>query len=100
MEVSGQLHVLEKLYPQGKSPWYPFNRRLGGPLSRSLQGGEEKISQPLPGFEPSIIHPVAQGGPVTDPCERIKWGNFLIISITMEVLMNTTIKSSAEVKNE
>jgi hypothetical protein len=23
------------LYPQGKSPWYPFNGRLGGPQSRS-----------------------------------------------------------------
>jgi hypothetical protein len=31
MEVSGQLHPL---YPQGKSPWYPLDRRLGGPQSR------------------------------------------------------------------
>jgi hypothetical protein len=23
------------LYPQGKSPWYPLDRRLGGPQSRS-----------------------------------------------------------------
>jgi hypothetical protein len=23
------------LYPQGRSPWYPFHRRLGGPQSRS-----------------------------------------------------------------
>jgi hypothetical protein len=34
------------LYPQGKSPWYPFDRRLGGPQSRSGRGGEEKNSQP------------------------------------------------------
>jgi hypothetical protein len=30
MEVSGQLHALAAL-PQGKSPWYPLDRRLGGP---------------------------------------------------------------------
>jgi hypothetical protein len=36
----------------GKSPWYPLDRRLGGPQSRSGRGGEEKNSQPLPGIEP------------------------------------------------
>jgi hypothetical protein len=40
------------LYPQGKSPWYPLDRRLGGPQSRSGRGGEEKNSQPPPGIEP------------------------------------------------
>jgi hypothetical protein len=44
------------LYPQGKSPWYQFDRRLGGLRS----GGEEKNSQPLPGLEYPIIQPVAQ----------------------------------------
>jgi hypothetical protein len=48
------------LYPQGKSPWYPLDRRLGGTQSRSGRGGEEKNSQPLPGLEPPIIQPVAQ----------------------------------------
>jgi hypothetical protein len=48
------------LYPQGKSSWYPLDRRLGGPRSRSGHGGEKKNSQPLPGLNPSIIHPVAQ----------------------------------------
>jgi hypothetical protein len=48
------------LYPQGKSPPYPMDRRLGGPLSRSGRGGEEKNSQDLPGLEPPIIQPVAQ----------------------------------------
>jgi hypothetical protein len=37
-----------------------LDRRLGGPQSRSRRGGEEKNSQPLPGFEPQIIQPVAQ----------------------------------------
>jgi hypothetical protein len=48
------------LYPQGKNPWYPLYRRLGGPQSRSVRGGEEKNSQHLPGLEPPIIQPVAQ----------------------------------------
>jgi hypothetical protein len=48
------------LYPQGKSPWCPFNRRLCGPQSWSGYGGEEKNSLPLPGLEPLVIHPVAQ----------------------------------------
>jgi hypothetical protein len=45
MEVSGQLHAPAAL-PPGKNPWYPLDRRLGGPPSRSGRGGEEKNSQP------------------------------------------------------
>jgi hypothetical protein len=48
------------LYPQGKIPWYPVDRRLGGPQNRSGRGGEEKNCQTLPGLEPPIIQPVAQ----------------------------------------
>jgi hypothetical protein len=48
------------LYPQGKSPCYPLDRRLGGAQSRSGLGGEEKNSQPLPRLEPPIIQPLAQ----------------------------------------
>jgi hypothetical protein len=33
------------LYSQGKSPWDPLDRRLGGPQIRSGRGGEEKNSQ-------------------------------------------------------
>jgi hypothetical protein len=46
MEVSRQLHAPAAL-PQGKSPWYPLDRRLGGSQSRPRRGGEEKNSQPL-----------------------------------------------------
>jgi hypothetical protein len=46
MEVSGQLHS------QGKSPWHPLDRRLGGPQSRSGRGGEGINSQSPPGIEP------------------------------------------------
>jgi hypothetical protein len=35
------------LYSQGKRLWYPMDRRLGGPQSRSEHGDEEKNSQPL-----------------------------------------------------
>jgi hypothetical protein len=44
--------TLRQLYPQGKSPWHPLERRLGGPQRRSGHGGEEKNSQPPPGIEP------------------------------------------------
>jgi hypothetical protein len=57
--VSGQLHAPAALH-QGKEPLLPLDRRLGGPQSRSGHGGEEKNSQPLPGFEAPINQPVAQ----------------------------------------
>jgi hypothetical protein len=59
MEVSGQLHSPAAL-SHGNNSWYPLDRRLGEPQSRSGRGGEEKNSQPLPGLEPPIIQPVAQ----------------------------------------
>jgi hypothetical protein len=34
------------LYPRGKSPRYPLERRLGGPQSRSGRFGEVKILDP------------------------------------------------------
>jgi hypothetical protein len=46
-----------RLYPRGKRPWYPLDRRLGGPQSRSGRGGEEKNSQLLLGLEPRN-HPI------------------------------------------
>jgi hypothetical protein len=51
---------LRPFYPQGKSPWYPLDKRIGGPQSQSGRGSEEKNSQPLPGLEPPIILLVAQ----------------------------------------
>jgi len=52
--------MAQQLYPQGKSPWYPLDRRLGGPQSQSGCSGEEKNSQPLLELKPSIIQPIAQ----------------------------------------
>jgi hypothetical protein len=59
MEVSDQFHAPAGL-PQGKTLWYPLDRRLRENQSRSGRGGEEKNSQPLPGLERPIIQPVAQ----------------------------------------
>jgi hypothetical protein len=50
MEVSDQFHAPAAL-PQGKSPWYPLDRGLGGPQSRSGRG-EEKNSHPPQGIQP------------------------------------------------
>jgi hypothetical protein len=50
MEVIGELHAQVAL-PQGKSPWYPLDRRLGGPQSRFGRGDEEKNCQASPGIE-------------------------------------------------
>jgi len=35
------------LYPKGRSPWYPLDKRLGGSHSR-FGSGDEKNSQLLP----------------------------------------------------
>jgi len=59
MEVSGQLYD-PVVYPQGKSPWCPMDKKMGGPQNWSGRGGEEKNSHPLPGPELPITQPVAQ----------------------------------------
>jgi hypothetical protein len=58
------------LYPQGKSSWYPWDRRPAGPQSRPGRCGEERNSQPLPGLDSPIIQPVAQ-------CSATKPSRFL-----------------------
>jgi hypothetical protein len=50
----------QPLYPQGKSPWYPLDRRLGGAQGQSGHSSEDKNSQPLPELNPLIIQPAAQ----------------------------------------
>jgi hypothetical protein len=51
MEVSGQLHAPVALLPRKE----PLVQEAG-----SRHGGEEKNSQPLPGFEPPIIQLLVQ----------------------------------------
>jgi hypothetical protein len=48
----------QPLFPQGKIPWYPLDRNLGGPQRQSGHSVKEKNSQPLPGIKPrSSNHP-------------------------------------------
>jgi hypothetical protein len=54
MEVSGQLHASSALL-QGRSRWYPLDRRLSEPQNRSERGGEKKNYQPLPRLETPLI---------------------------------------------
>jgi hypothetical protein len=79
------------LYPQGNSPLYPLDRRLGRPLSRSGRGGEQKNSQPIPRIEPLIILPVAQryttipALPAYPGFERNIYGKELLITLQVNV---------------
>jgi len=43
-----------------RAPWYPLDRRLGGPHSQSGCSGEENNSQFLPALKPLIIYPIPQ----------------------------------------
>jgi hypothetical protein len=55
--------MLRPLYPQGlESPWYPLDRKLGVPQSRSGRVGEEKNSQPRRESNPRtpVFQPVTQ----------------------------------------
>jgi hypothetical protein len=49
------------LYPRGKSPRYPLDRRLGGPQSQSERFGEVKILDPTGtrNSDSSVVQPVA-----------------------------------------
>jgi len=53
------MEMSDQFYPQGKSPWYLLDRRMGGPQSQPGRGGEKKNFQPPPGPEPPIVHPAA-----------------------------------------
>jgi hypothetical protein len=88
VEVSGQPHPPAALPPRERNP----GTRIDGPQSRSLRGGEEKNSQPLPGLEPSIIQPVAHRYTselswllIEEMIRPCKWGggcNFLHLTAT------------------
>jgi hypothetical protein len=50
--VNGQRHAPAALYPRGKDPCYPLDRRLGGPQSCSGHRDIANNPLPLPGIEP------------------------------------------------
>jgi len=49
------------LYPQGKRPWYPLDRRLDGPHSQSGCGGEEKNFHHWPTHPPHSLVSILTG---------------------------------------
>jgi hypothetical protein len=59
MGVSGQCHAPAVLYPRGKDPWYPLDRRLDGLQSRSGHGLEKKSSAPV-GDQTPIVQSVVR----------------------------------------
>jgi hypothetical protein len=48
----------QPLYPRGKSPRYPLDRRLGGPQSRSRRRGENCWPYRDSNSDPSVVQPV------------------------------------------
>jgi hypothetical protein len=59
MEVSGQF-TSQSLYPQGKNPWYPMARRLGGPQAGLDMVVKRKISSPFWDLNSLIFQTIAQ----------------------------------------
>jgi hypothetical protein len=61
MEVSGQLHA-PPIYPQGKSPWYPLDRRWEGSRAVLDVVVKRKIPNPCRKSNPRtpMVQPVAQ----------------------------------------
>jgi hypothetical protein len=57
--------TLHPLYPRGKGPRYPLDRRLGGPQSRSALYGEGKILDRTGTrtLDSSVVQPVASTQP-------------------------------------
>jgi hypothetical protein len=66
-----------------------LDRRLGGPQSLSGHGGEERISQLLPGLEHPIIQPVVQ----RYTTELSQFVVVVVIIIILSVSSFTTILS-------
>jgi hypothetical protein len=73
MEVSGQLHAPAAL-PQGKSSWYPLDRRLGGPQSQPGRGGEEKNSHLSPSRDsnPQLKRPGREADYSSPPSAEVR----------------------------
>jgi hypothetical protein len=77
------------LYSQGKNPWYPLDRRLGGPQSRSGRG-DEKNSQLPPGFEHHNTDRPAR----SPALYRLSYHGFLTIDYTLLYHMHVYIAPS------
>jgi hypothetical protein len=83
------------LYPKGKSPWYPSDRRLGKPHSRSGRGGEEKISSPCRVSNPRSSNRRAR---TQSPYQLSYPGSTIIIIIIMTFIICTTHRRDEKCK--
>jgi hypothetical protein len=72
------------LYPQGKSPRYPLDRRLDGPQNQSGRRGEETILAPIGTRTPAPRSPSLQ--PVAIPTALSRVIIIIIIIIIIPVL--------------
>jgi hypothetical protein len=68
------------LYPQGTNSWYPLDRRLGGPQSRSGRGGDEKNSMSCQDSNSRSSSPYHSAISLT----RIKSKLFIFSTVRME----------------
>jgi hypothetical protein len=55
MEVSGQHHAPAALYPRGKDPQYPLDRRLGGP-QRPEEKSSASVGDRTPVVQSAVSH--------------------------------------------
>jgi hypothetical protein len=84
-------------YPQGRSSWYPLDRRLVGPRPDLDAVVKRKIAELLPGIEPRIIQSVAQSYTTELPwlrviCKRCVNSCCYLLSNTVRELCNKVIR--------
>jgi hypothetical protein len=87
------------LYLQRKCPWYPVDRRLDGPQSRSGHGGEKEI--PGPARTQTFHHPAHSPQPSRNLCElRIRKGYMRakMKFIHLQYYVNIRVKVQVKVK--
>jgi hypothetical protein len=89
------IFTLRLLYPQGKSLWYPSDRRLGEFQNRSGRGGDEKNSQ-----LPLGIGTYYPDHPARSPAlYRLSYHGSLVSKIsTLSIINSQAVKTYGEVE--
>jgi hypothetical protein len=86
--------TLQPLYPRGKSPRYPFYRRLVGPQSLFGRLGEEKALAPYRDLNSdlSVVQPVASHhNEYAIPAPNLVVYFFVIACLTMLLVSNVYV---------
>jgi hypothetical protein len=78
------------LYPRGKSPRCPLDRRLGGPQSRSGQRGEEKILDPTGTLTPTPRHAAR-----SQSLYRLRYPGSLTVKVKVKVKLSLCLTNYA-----